>query len=333
MLRLGESAARGYLAFHQWVTKSSLLRRVGNASYFSSFEMQERMLADTRRLEAYSRAITRYVREGDVVIDLGTGTGILAFLAYHQKPSKIYAVDHSGIIEHARHVAGSNRLCGIEFVKKHSESFEPAEKVDVIVQEQMGSWLFNENMVECVLDLRNRVLKPGGRILPNRFEVFFEPVQLSRQSHVPLIWENKIHGIDFSCLENAAKHHRNSTIMLQPHDFSTLLADPKPVVSFDLESLTHEKEIPSQWHYRKRTNGGALNGFVLYFKAFFGDDIVLDTTPTLRHECIAQRRLPFYRTPSVRLEEGDEISVDVCASDLVNPRSWSWSHSTAPGAQ
>ncbi|MFQ5690254.1 MAG: hypothetical protein ACE5HQ_08280 [Gemmatimonadota bacterium] len=44
----------------------------------------EKLLADEVRISAYCRAIEKYVDEGDVVIDLGTGTGVLAFMAAEQ---------------------------------------------------------------------------------------------------------------------------------------------------------------------------------------------------------------------------------------------------------
>jgi hypothetical protein len=74
-----------------------------------------------------------------------------------------------------------------------------------------------------------------------------------------------------------------------------------------------------------------LYGFVFYFKALFDDDIVLDTAPAPPHECPAQRRLPFYRAPIMRIDEGDEIAVDVRLGDLHDQGSWSWSYSVEPG--
>ena len=46
-----------------------------------SLEQFASMFADKVRMDAYSAAIERSVRPGDVVVDLGCGPGIFAFLA------------------------------------------------------------------------------------------------------------------------------------------------------------------------------------------------------------------------------------------------------------
>ena len=40
-------------------------------------------------------------------------------------------------------------------------------KVDVLVSEPIGTFLFNERMIESYLCARDRFLKPGGKMFPN----------------------------------------------------------------------------------------------------------------------------------------------------------------------
>ena len=175
--------------------------RAYNGWYFAQLGEQERMLADKPRMAFYHAAIARHVQPGDRVIDLGTGTGILAAFAARRGAAKVYAIDHSAILKHARTLAAHNRVRNIDFIATHSQDFRLDERVDVIVHEQMGDWLFDEAMVANITDLRDRLLKPGGRILPSRFEFYCEPVKLRDRSQVPFIWELEVHGYDYSCLE------------------------------------------------------------------------------------------------------------------------------------
>ncbi len=159
------------------------------------------MLSDRPRMDFYHAAIERHVRPGDRVIDLGTGTGILAAFASHRGAACVYAIDHSDILKHARSLAEHNQIKNIKFIATHSRDFKMAERVDVILHEQMGDFLFDESMVTNVIDLRDRVLKPGGLIVPARFEFYCEPIKVRDERAIPFIWALNVHGYDYSCLE------------------------------------------------------------------------------------------------------------------------------------
>ena len=62
-------------------------------------------LADRARTALFRRAIKAVVRPGDVVLDLGSGTGVLGLLALKAGAARVYQVDESPMIEVARGVA------------------------------------------------------------------------------------------------------------------------------------------------------------------------------------------------------------------------------------
>src|SRR5687767_11975833 len=72
-----------------------------NGRMFASFHEQERMLADQPRMAFYHAAVARHIQPGDRVVDLGTGTGILAAFAARRGAAHVYAIDHSSILTHA----------------------------------------------------------------------------------------------------------------------------------------------------------------------------------------------------------------------------------------
>ena len=138
-----------------------------NREAFAQVDLQERMLADEVRFDAYRRAIAKHVREGDTVLEVGTGSGILSFLASGQRPGKIFAIDHSQIIEVAKHISDRNGVSNIEFLECKQQGLpQVSEKVDIIIHEQIGDYLLPQNMVASIVDLRERVLKKGGRSFP-----------------------------------------------------------------------------------------------------------------------------------------------------------------------
>ena len=107
---------------------------------FTSAEQfaHERLVADAVRMNAYHAGIRRNIKPGDVVVDLGTGTGILAMLAAQRGPKVVHAIDHSNIITIAERVASANRFSTIAFHNISSRRFVSNEPVDVILHEQIG---------------------------------------------------------------------------------------------------------------------------------------------------------------------------------------------------
>ena len=70
-------------------------------------------LSDHARLAAYTAAIYEAVRPGDVVLDLGCGTGILGLLACRAGAARVYAIDSTGMIEVARRLADETTVSSI----------------------------------------------------------------------------------------------------------------------------------------------------------------------------------------------------------------------------
>lgn len=331
--RLRERAVRLFVRrVRPWLRSSAAVQRAlydsHNAGEFSSLYEQEKMLADSGRVDVYQAAIARHVNAGDVVLDLGTGTGILAMLAARQGAERVHAIDHSPFIEVARAAARHNGLDTITFAQVNSRSYTPPEKVDVIVHEQMGDSLFDENMVHNLLDLKRRALRPGGRILPAVFELFVEPVALHPDHRVPHLWENRLHGLDFGfARDDGPLLDRYKTAgygyrwMLMDRSVSHLLAIPEPLVRFDLGEIDSEDAVARTFEEaRPVVQAGTLDAFCVYFRAVFDDDISLTTSPLEKPTSWGTR---LFRVPQRSYEVGDKIEYRIELTEMTRPGTWS----------
>jgi protein arginine N-methyltransferase 1 len=294
---------------------------VKNRNSYDKINVHEEMLADSVRMHAYHAAIQRYVTSQDYVVDVGTGTGVLAFIAAARNPRKVYALDQSKkMIEYARATAKANGIANVTFVASPSYKFRPAEPIDVIVQEQMGYGLFDEGMLEIILDVRDRCLNPGGRILPGKFEFYIEPVQLLEQERIPMIQEQRLHGLKFPrkpIAPGSGYYFRK----VYPGDVEFLLCDPEPVFTFDLATLTLD-QLPKRFSVSKPiVRRGQLDGICMYFKAIFDDDILLSTGPEAAK---THWLMPLYRTPARSYRAGEIFEMKVEVPDLSEHRGWSW---------
>lgn len=305
--------------------------RDNNRRYFSGLHEQERMLADRPRMEFYHAAIGRHIHPGDHVIDLGTGTGILAAFASRRGAARVHALDHSDILQHARTLAAANHIANVDFVSCHSTDFTLSAPVDVILHEQMGDFLFDEAMIPNVCDLRDRLLKPGGRILPACFEFFCEPVQLNDARHVPFIWNLNVKGYDFSAMERERPQETNY-YHLCGNDGALIdrfLADPAPALAFDLHTVD-EASLPHDLRFPRRvTRPGRIDGLAIYFRTTVDADLQLSSAP---HD---PGRAPHWgfrilRTEPAHYAAGDVIDVQLAVNRWHDLDTWRWCHSLTP---
>ena len=91
------------------------------------------LLSHRTRIQKFRQAITKIVKSDHHVIDLGTGSGILAILAARQG-ARVTAIDaNAESLKYAKAAAERNGVAGnIEFVHSHFYDFEPKEKADVV---------------------------------------------------------------------------------------------------------------------------------------------------------------------------------------------------------
>jgi type I protein arginine methyltransferase len=275
---------------------SSLFYDFDNVGEFSNLFEHEKMLADSVRVDTYAAAISRHIKPGDVVIDLGTGTGILAILAARQG-AKVYAIDHSDFIHVAEQIAKQNGIDNIQFLKMNSRDFVCPEKADYILHEQIGDDLFDENMIVNLLDLKQRALKDNGAIFPGRFELFLEPVALKNDYRVPFIWETPVHGIDYGFLRNHPdvekyKRPNYASRYIDKSAFDYFLSEPEPILSVDLNKLSGTDSIATRFSAsRLVTHAGRMEGLYLYFRVVFDGESHFDTAPDHTHTSWGNRML------------------------------------------
>ncbi len=296
-----------------------------NETNFAGLAEHEEMLSDSVRVHAYHRGIARNVAPGDVVVDLGTGTGLLAFLAVRAGARKVYAVEHSDFIEVAREIARHNDITGIEFVQANSREFTPPEPVDVVVHEQMGDELFNENMLQNVLDLRDRALRPGGRILPSRFRLFVEPISMRDEMRVRRFRNIDLpDGIDLAPMETslvAARFDtgRNEQLWVRPGSVESTLGTPAPIVEVDLQTLEAVDAIALD-HVVERTAVGdtIVDGACVWFEAVFDDETTLTTSPLATNTSWGNRMFRLDR----EVHAGEDLRLHVHLGQLVDASTW-----------
>lgn len=229
------------------------------------------MLIDETRMTAFRQAIQETVRPGDVVVDLGTGTGVLALWAAQAGARRVYAIEPAPIIGIARRLAqdneGGDRVVFIEADARQAELPEPA---DVLISECMGNFFITDDLAPVLRDAR-RLLRPGARVLPQRIRLLVAPAFYPLLDDVTF-WDTPVHGLDL----RGARWHALRVTYVRHLDPRMTVAPAAELTAFDTldapdvvrGSLSFTLERPVTLH--------ALAG---WFDAELSPSVTLSTGP------------------------------------------------------
>lgn len=233
------------------------------------------MVYDAQRTGAYQRAIARTVRPGDVVVDIGTGTGLLAFLSARAGARRVHAIERSPtVLKWAEDLARANGFADrITFYLGDSRTISLPEKAQVIVSELIGYLAFDEGIVATLFDARERFLEPGGQVIPRVVTLYAAPV--SERNVYPSYVDGwvPVEGIDYSLMRRHAVGALYST-WLTPED---VLAAPQPIFTADfLRGRRPRQEMVRRFPVLRP---GIVNGLGLWFGATLADGAYLCSDP------------------------------------------------------
>ena len=252
-------------------------------------------------MSSYHKAIRSVVKPGDVVLDLGPGAGILTFLALKAGARKVYAIEKMDSIHLAQAVARRNRIEDrIAFIHDNSKKVNLPEKVDVLLSETLGSFALEENTLDFTLDARERFLKEGGRMVPERIKLWLVPVQSEKMHQRASFWKD-VYGIDYS----AAYETMLGKLLIEelsPRDF---MSTPELLMDIDLRTIDSPLVSGSvAFPIQKK---GVIHGLGGWFEAWLTKDIFINTSPERRKTHWKHGFFPF-STP-IQAGTRDHLSV------------------------
>lgn len=129
------------------------------------------MLKDSGRLEFYEASIKKKVKD-KIVLDIGTGSGILSYLAIKHGAKHVYSVEINPLFQEVYRVLMEGFLLEgkaslIEKDARHlsKEDFEGGNP-EIIIHEIFSHDLFSENIVEVFTHLKRAGLFDGVEFVP-----------------------------------------------------------------------------------------------------------------------------------------------------------------------
>lgn len=277
-------------------------------------EYHRALLADEVRTNAYRDAIRAAVKPGDVVLDLGSGSGILALFACEAGARRVYAIEQSasaGVAAFlARHLGFSDR---ITVIRKHSSEVELPDKADVLVTETLGAFGLDEQIASSVIDARTRLLRPGAAIIPGDVRLFLAAVELP-ESYARRVewWKRPRYGFDLAPLRVFA----SNVAYIDNVPAEALASDAAAIVSVNMLTISSPEISGSAT--LTATRAATIHGFAGWFSAALGAGIEL-TNRERGATHWGHVFLPL-ETP-LELAAGATIAVELSTAD---GKSWRW---------
>lgn len=108
------------------------------------------------------------------------------------------------------------------------------QKVDIIISEWMGFYLLHEGMLDSVLLARDRFLKPGGLLFPDRAILYCSPCSLP--THFDC-WEN-VSGVKMKVFAEHLRKQKSSKPEIITVNKELLLADETVIAFIDLSDIS-----------------------------------------------------------------------------------------------
>lgn len=258
------------------------------------------MIEDEQRMDAFEEAIRQVVKPGDVVVDLGAGTGVLGIFACQAGAGQVIAIER-GPLEHVaralyRENGFADRLC---WIGRDSLEIELSVRADVLISETLGNFGIDEGLPVYLGDAVERFLKPTGRCIPGKVRLY-----MAAASHVPRALASQAYAV----LHPAMRHVLIDTPWIEDVAIDQCLTPPILVADYDCSvggvgtDLRFRQPMPVE-------KPGQMASIVGWFEAELCPGVTVSTAPDAPRTHWKQTVFAMDRPQAVN--PGDSISVSV----------------------
>ncbi|MBA8928693.1 type II protein arginine methyltransferase [Kutzneria viridogrisea] len=267
------------------------------------------MLNDAERNDALAVALERQIKPGMHVLDIGSGSGLLALMAVQAGATKVTTCEANPILaEIARQVIGEHGMSEfITVVPAMSTELvagrDLPDRADLIVSEIVDCGLIGEGLLPTMRHARQHLLAPGGRIMPPSGRLrgaLLESKVVAGFNRVTVAA-----GFDMRALNvTATSGHFPVRLSTWPH---RVLSEHAELVDFDIEhgDLDNgQRRVPLH-----PVADGTAHGVVAWFEMDLGGGIVLRNSPDNIGSHWMQAFIPFAEPVPVRALRTVDVTI------------------------
>jgi len=261
------------------------------------------MTNDTVRNEAYLAAFRKHV-DGKVVVDVGTGPqALLAKLCLAAGAARVYAIEYlEATYQKARaHVGELGLEARIHVLHGDATEITLPEKADVCVSEIVGPIGGCEGAVAILNGVRDRLLRPGGIMVPRQCTTRVAAVCLPE------------HLADAPAFSPTAAHYVRDIFQQMGYPFDLRVC----VKNLTVEALLSDRGIFEDIDFRENQSlefcneiiltmqrPGRMNGLLLWLNMTTAAGIEIDILA--REHCWLPVYVPLFH-PGIDVQRGDQV--------------------------
>jgi type II protein arginine methyltransferase len=266
------------------------------------------MMRDTARNDAYEQALRKVVGPATHVLEIGTGSGLLAMLAARAGAARVTTCEAVGVLaETAGIIVRANNLGDrIAVINKRSYDLQPGRdmprRADLLIAEIIGDELLSEGVLGATLDAKRRLLTEGATLIPCRIASM--SMLVAGDDLRQLTSVDRVSGFDLSAF------NRFTPSGLPLHEGQCRpqrLSETVTAFDFDLrDDLFRPEERLLRYPV---TADGTCIGVLQWIRLYVDDEIILENAPVADFRASGWRPYLFPFAAPVTVTAGQTLPV------------------------
>ncbi len=238
------------------------------------------MMNDTVRNDAYEKALKFALKKGGIVLDIGSGSGLLSMMAARHGATEVITCEVvSMVAEKAKVIIQRNGFADqIQVINKLSTTLvvgeDLTERADILVTEIFDNGLLGERAFTAINHARKHLLKPNAQLIPSGARVFAMCIE-SRE-----IYEN--HRVDTISNFDLSPFNQFSSYTYDSYHLSKMnyrkLSAITPIFDFDFHKIPGSESIPIEFDI---VESGICHVVAFWYELQLDQDTTISTAPHL----------------------------------------------------
>jgi Flp pilus assembly protein TadD len=238
------------------------------------------MMNDMARNRPYQEAISRHVTQETLVLEIGTGSGLLAMMAAKAGAKQVITCESEDLIAtQARQIITDNGFQSqIQVLHKLSYDLvipdDLPEPADILITEIFGAWLPSEGAFEAISHAVTHLLKPNAKVIPSGANLYLMAIECSELHQ--RYWVDDSMGFDLSGFNNFQYARPAFMGQVDQHVYRPLSA---PYCFAQLDFGGGQMELTEQMIEIPVVAEGRIHGICTWFDLLLDDMLMLTTGP------------------------------------------------------